>query len=239
MNIVVINGTEVRGCTFAMKEQFLSIMDDNKKIVEYYLPKDCPTFCTGCKTCFFHDISKCPNAEYTVPIWNSIIAADLIVIACPTYALSVTGQMKTLLDHFTAKMIVHSPDEVMFHKQVVIIANAVGPVSNKAVKTIKDSLDFWGVGRVFVVKQTLFQPSWENVSSKVKNEIKRKFEHTSNRVKRNKIVTPRFKIKLIFFLMKKGIVKINSNELKAGRGNTKDYLYWRDKGWLDGKKPWK
>ena len=53
MNIVVINGTEIKGCTYQIKETFLSVLRDGNEIVEYYFPKDMPHFCTGCKTCFF------------------------------------------------------------------------------------------------------------------------------------------------------------------------------------------
>ena len=52
MNIVVINGTMVKGCTYNIKEIFLSELKHDNKITEYYLPKDLPEFCCGCKTCF-------------------------------------------------------------------------------------------------------------------------------------------------------------------------------------------
>ena len=42
MKITVINGTEQKGCTFAMKELFLAAMGDGHDIIEYYLPRDCP-----------------------------------------------------------------------------------------------------------------------------------------------------------------------------------------------------
>jgi Na+-translocating ferredoxin:NAD+ oxidoreductase RNF subunit RnfB len=53
MNIIVINGTEQEGCTHAMKELFLDAVGRDDSIIEYYLPRDCPEFCTGCKACFY------------------------------------------------------------------------------------------------------------------------------------------------------------------------------------------
>jgi len=97
MNITVINGTEQRGCTFAMKEEFLTAMATGHSVTEYFLPRDCPAFCTGCKACFFKDISVCPHRTHTVPIWESILAADLLVFTSPTYVFHVTAQMKALL----------------------------------------------------------------------------------------------------------------------------------------------
>ena len=52
MKIVVINGTEKQGVTFRLKELFLQRFQ-GADIIEYYLPKDCPSFCVGCTNCFF------------------------------------------------------------------------------------------------------------------------------------------------------------------------------------------
>lgn len=51
MNITVINGTEKHGVTYRLKEMFLAEFRDKATITEYYLPKDCPSFCTGCLSC--------------------------------------------------------------------------------------------------------------------------------------------------------------------------------------------
>ena len=99
MNITVVMGTSARGCTFAMKEQFLSSLGSGNSVTEFTLPEACPVFCTGCKACFFKDISACPHAEYVMPIWESFLAADLIVFCTPTYVFHAPAQMKALLDH--------------------------------------------------------------------------------------------------------------------------------------------
>ena len=90
-----------------MKEMFLSSIGSGHDITEFYLPRDCPVFCTGCKKCFYADISVCPHSEYTVPIWESILEADLLVLTSPTYVFHVTAQMKALLDHFATKWMAH------------------------------------------------------------------------------------------------------------------------------------
>lgn len=70
MKITVINGTEVKGCTYHIKESFLDVLRDGNEITEFYLPKDLPHFCCGCKNCFLKSEQLCPHAEYVLPIWN-------------------------------------------------------------------------------------------------------------------------------------------------------------------------
>ena len=239
MNITVINGTEIRGCTFAMKEQFLAAMGHEHAVTEYTLPRDCPEFCTGCKTCIAKGMNACPHAKYTVPIWESILSANLLVFVSPTYVFHTTGQMKALLDHFAPKWMPHSPDAAMFHKQAVIIVNAIGQGMGKTVKDMKDSIDYWGVACTYSITQALFQGKWELVSEKRKTVIAKNCAKIANKVKSVKNIKPRFKIRWTFFIMKMAQKMINKGETKAGRPQTADYLYWEKNGWLSGKKPWK
>ena len=239
MNIVVITATEQKGCTFSMKEMFLAAMGEGHNITEYILPRDCPVFCTGCKVCFYSDISRCPNSKYTVPIWAGILEADLIVIASPTYVFHVTAQLKALLDHFATKWMAHSPEKQMFSKQAVVITNAIGQGMGKTARDIKDSLDFWGIARVYVIKQALFQAKWDNVDQKQKEAFGFRCKSISKKIKAQKIVKPRLKIKVLFFIMKFAQIMIDKSERKAGRKRTKDYLHWKENGWINGKKPWR
>ena len=64
MNITVINGTEKHGVTYQLKEIFLTVFRDKADITEYYLPKDCPNFCSGCVNCVLKGENTCKDAEY-------------------------------------------------------------------------------------------------------------------------------------------------------------------------------
>lgn len=239
MKIVVLNGTEIKGCTYNMKEMFLRAMGEGNEIKEYYFPKDCPEFCKGCKSCFFKDISICPHREYTIPIWQSILWADLIVVTSPNYVFGPTAQIKAVLDHYGSKWMAHSPEKELFFKQAVIITNAIGAGMNNAIKVIRSSLNYWGVPKTYVIKQTLFDGYWKDVSAKRKNKIERKSQNVANIIKeRLGKSNVGFKTKILFFAMKTSQKLIHKSEIKKGNSETKDHKHWADNGWLDGKKPW-
>jgi hypothetical protein len=133
----------------------------------------------------------------------------------------------------------HSPEKPMFSKQAIIITNAIGQGMGKTARDIQDSLDFWGVARVYTIKQPLYQAKWEMVSEKTKAKIRSECSKIARKIKSNKHIRPRLKIKGLFFIMKTAQAMIDKSERKAGRESTKDYLHWKGSGWLDGKKPWK
>lgn len=239
MKILVINGTEQRSCTYRMKEQLLDAVGRDKEIEELYLPEACPVFCTGCKACFYNDISVCPHKEYTVPIWDKIIAADVLVFTSPVYVFHVTAQMKALLDHYGTKWMAHSPEAQMFSKQAVIVTNSAGKGMDNVAKDIGDSLRYWGIARIFVIKQALFESRWELVTPKRKASIKRQCEKAAAWLKPPEAVKPGAGCRARFYIMRMAQNMINKSQQKAGQPETKDYVYWKQKGWLDGKKPWR
>ena len=93
MKCVVINGTEQKGCTYMLKEIFLDELKP-EQLSEFYLPKDAPDYCTGCKLCFMKGESLCPHHKKVAPIWQAMLEADLIVFAYPVYVLRTPGHVK-------------------------------------------------------------------------------------------------------------------------------------------------
>ena len=239
MKITVINGTERKGCTFAMKEMFMAALGQGHEVSEFFLPRDCPHFCSGCKACSARDISVCPHAQYTVPLWENMLAADLLVFTSPTYVGHVTGQMKALLDHYVTKWTIRSPEKPMFGKQAVVIANASGQGMGRTARDIRDSLDAWGIAYTYTIKMPLFQPKWKDVPRIVKITIEKMCKRTAAKVLAKKRIKPRLKIQGHFFAMRMILLIMNIFERKAGRGPTKDYLYWQENGWFGKKRPWK
>ena len=239
MNILVVNGTEQKSCTYAMKELFLDIIGRGNAVSEIYLPRDCPVFCVGCKACFYKNISVCPHSKYTMPIWEAISAADLLVFASPVYAFHVTAQMKALFDHFCTKWMSHTPEKQMFYKQAVIITNAAGAGMKNVIKDIGDSLRYWGVARIYSIKQALFESRWEFVTEKRKAGYRRHCENVCRRIKSRGRVTPAFGIKGRFLLMRMVQKLIHKDQQKIGQPETRDHINWNENGWFGKARPWR
>ncbi|MEG0092369.1 MAG: NAD(P)H-dependent oxidoreductase [Oscillospiraceae bacterium] len=229
MKIVVINGTEVKGCTYQMKEAFLEQLRKGNEIEEYYLPKDMPHFCCGCKTCFKESELKCPHAEYTMPIWNAMLSAELLVFTSPTYALRVTGQMKALLDHFACHWMVHRPDEKMFHKKAVVLANAIGPVTNGTLKDIATSLSWLGVSDIKTLGIGLMEGAiWGELSDKRRKIITEKVKKFSMRYIKDDRARKGIKVSAKFAICKMMHQKFITKEGQLSA----DDQHWVGNGWV-------
>ena len=229
MKIVVINGTEVKGCTYHIKEAFLERLQTGNEIQEFYLPKDLPYFCCGCKVCFFKSEKNCPHAQYVLPIWNAILSAELLVFSSPVYAMRTTGQMKSLLDHLCVHWMVHRPDDKMFTKKAVILTNAIGPLNGGAQRDIATSLSWLGVSDIRKFGVGLMEGVvWNELSEKRRKLIEDKVKRFSRRYERpyhaNKGIVVASKL-FICRKMHKAVAK-KENPLSA------DNQYWVDKGWI-------
>lgn len=228
MNIVVINGTEVRGCTYQIKEAFLSELREHR-IQEFYLPKDCPSFCIGCKKCFFEGEEACPHTEKTMPIWNAMLTADVIVFAYPVYVMRAPGQIKTLLDHFACHYMVHRPKVKMFTKSAVILTQSIGAPNGAAQKDVATTLSWLGISDVKKVGFGLIDSIyWDELSHKRKTAILKKVKRVASRYKSPRRATPNLATKLKFMLCK----KMQKEIIKKGQPLTLDNRYWVEQGWL-------
>lgn len=229
MKIVVINGTEVKGCTYHIKEIFLEELRDSNEITEFYLPKDLPHFCCGCKNCFLKGDQFCPHAKYVEPIWSAILEADLLVFASPVYALRTTGQMKTLLDHLCVHWMVHRPEEVMFKKRAVILTNAIGIFNAGAQKDIATSLSWLGISDIKKLGIGLFEGViWNELSDKRRNIITQKIKKVKEKYKKDRTVHRGFIVSAKFAMTK----MMHQSIAKKENPLSVDNQHWVNKGWI-------
>ena len=229
MKITVINGTEVKGCTYEIKEAFINVLRNGNEIIEFYLPKDMPNFCIGCKNCFFKSEHLCPHSKFVEPIWDSILKSDLLVFSYPVYALRTTAQMKALLDHLCVHWMVHRPDEKMFDKKAVILTNAIGMINGGAQKDVKTSLTWLGVSDIKKMGIGLMEGViWNEISDKRRNNIENKAKKLAKKYKKPFKTHKSLKVRLLFGIIK----KMHGDFAKKEEILSADNQYWVEKGWI-------
>lgn len=238
MNITVINGTEKHGVTYRLKEIFLAEFKDKADITEYYLPKDCPSFCNGCTNCMSKGEATCKDAQIIGNIEKSLLAADLIVMTSPAYVFHATGAMKAFLDHFAYRWMPHRPSPEMFGKRAVIITQCLGAGAKSTANDIKHSLSWWGISKIGVFTGALMSDIiWEKLSEKKRAQLTRKVERLSRKFARIDYSKPArtnliTKLKFSFCrAMQKSLHKSDPEYL--------DGKYWTQQGWLGCGRPWR
>ena len=228
MKICAIYGTERKGCTWHIAQELLSRLPE-AEVAEFFLPRDCPDSCISCFRCF-HEENRCYHSEGARKIQAAMLESDIILLTSPVYALHLSGQMKTFLDHFCGMWMVHKPNAGMFRKQGVVIATASGPVYRSALKEMKDSLDFWGAARTFRMGYTLMEISWDRLSPRLKQKIARQAERTAAKLRRG-AAGPGVKTRILFYFVRFA--------QKYVWRDSPDAAWWREHGWLGRERPWK
>lgn len=229
MRITVINGQEHKGSTYNMGRLLAEKLSGD--VTEFFLPRDFGEFCCGCTNCFSKSESLCPHYEKLRPLTEAIDSADVLIFTSPVYVYHCTGQMKTFLDHYGYRWMVHRPEEGMFSKQAVILTTAAGAGMKSTAKDIKDSMFFWGVGRTYTCGKAVAAASWDSVSERKKAKINAELNKIAGKVKsRCGRVSPGIKTKAFFYIMR---------AMQKKGWNKADVDYWKEKGWTGKSRPWK
>lgn len=229
MKTVIIHGQSHEGSTCHIARMLANKIGED--VTEFFLPQDFGEFCLGCITCFVKGEGKCPHYEKLKPITKAIDHADVIILASPVYVYHATGAMKALLDHYAYRWMAHRPEEKMFAKQAVCISTAAGAGMKSTIKDMADSTFFWGCAKIYKLGVGVSAASWEGAAPKVKVKIERKTTAIANKVKgRAGTIKPGIKTKAFFFIMRM---------MQKNGWNPADKDYWREKGWLGKKRPWK
>ena len=146
----------------------------------------------------------CRIYEYLKPILDAFDDSSLIIFCSPVYVGHIPGQIKSFLDHFGYRWLVHRPDFKMLKKRAVIIASAGGGGLKATVKDIKDSMDYWGVARTYSVYQGVWGYFWDNMPDKFKNSLLKKLYKTARKInKTSEKVTMSLKVKMLYTMFSK------------------------------------
>jgi len=236
MKIAVINGNARHGSTWNCKEALINELKKQGDVdtVEFTLPRDLPHFCNGCFSCICHGEETCPHASYVRPIVEAMAQADLIILTSPVYGMDVSGQMKALIDHLCFMWMSHRPDPRMFSKLGVVVSTTAGAGLGHTVKTMKNSLTFWGVKRIYTLRFPVSAMEWDGVNEKAVSRIHARAKAVAGQIRKaakrgNAVKNTPFQ-RLMFAAMV-GMMKKNA-------WNPCDRAYWEAQGWLNGGAPY-
>ena len=229
MRTVIIHGQSHKGSTYHIAHELAEKLGG--EITEFFLPKDFGEMCCGCTKCFMESEDKCPHYQKLLPITKAIDEADVIILASPVYVFHATGAMKSLLDHYGYRWMVHRPEQSMFGKQGVCISTAAGAGMKSTNKDMADSLFYWGIAKIYRYGIPAAAVNWEGVSEKKKKAIYKATSSIASKIiRRNGKVKPGLKTRIIFSVMRM---------MQKNGFNPKDMEYGNEKGWTGKKRPWK
>lgn len=232
MKTVIIHGQNHKGSTYHVGRLFVEKVAKPDEISEFFLPKDLNHFCLGCYKCL-EDEAKCPFYEEKQVIMEAIEEAELLVFTTPTYCLRASAPIKSFIDLTFINWMPHRPKAVMFQKKAVVFSTAAGAGMGAAMKDIKTCLQYWGVPYIKTLGFAVAATGWGEVQVKTKEEIVKKVSRLAEKVKRERVHVG-IKIRFLFHLMKMSNKDIAKGDSPLGT----DFMYWKENGWLDGKKPY-
>jgi multimeric flavodoxin WrbA len=230
MKIAILYGNARKGSTWHLTDLFKQelLKHGPLEVSEFTLPRDMPSFCNGCFSCFMNGEHTCPHAAFVQPIAQALLDADVIVLTSSVYAMDVTGSMKAMLDHLCYLWMSHRPDPRMFDKIGVTIATTAGVGLQHTTKTMRNSLKFWGVKRTYSCRSAVSAMRWSDVPEKKLARVQKDMQVLARKVAKaaknpGKLPAPLFRS--IFFKMMTGMMKKNT-------WNGRDRKHWADHGWL-------
>ena len=229
MKIVTLNGQNHKGSTYHIGRMIADKIDGENEITEFFFPKDLNHFCAGCYRCI-EDVTACPYYEEKKAILDAIDAADVLIVTTPTYCLHVSAPLKSFFDLTFDLWMVHRPMESMFRKRGVIVSTSAGASTKRAMKDVQDALFYMGVPKIVKYGLAVQASNWQQVPDKIKAKIEKGTDAVAKKISAGK---PGVGIKTRFmFMMMGGMQK------KGWNASPTETEYWKEKGWLDGKKPW-
>ena len=230
MKVTIINGNARRGNTWHCMDLFIKALSRITQVdaKSFTLPHDMPHHCAGCFSCFLNGEQTCPHADSIQPIAEALLNADLIILTSPVYALDVSGQLKSLLDHLCYMWMSHRPNPLMFNKVGLTIATTAGAGLGHATKTIRNSLMFWGIKRTFSYKKAVSAIKWSDLTQKKRRRIERDLSTLAKRVaaavKKIDRLPPPLVRRIFFWLM--------ASMMRKNTWVPRDRKHWEEHGWI-------
>lgn len=224
MKIVVVHGQQHKGNTYHITKLLLDKLNYAEKDVSEFYVNDIGD-CVGCYQCVMKGENTCPHRNQTEKIIKAIEESNIIIIDSPTYALNVSGQLKTFFDHMAYRWISHRPYPTMKHKIGVAISTTAGTGAKKTTKMIASQMFWWSVGKTYQLPITVAAMNWDQMSAKRKEKANKNVSIIAKAIQRKSgHVKPGIKACFMFFLMKQMHKGMNYSPI--------DMNYWKENGWI-------
>ena len=232
MKVTVIYGQSHRGITWTIAQLLLEDLRPDETD-EFMLPRDGVPSCIGCNRCFLEGEDRCPHGDRVRPIMDSMLSADVIILAGPNYVDGMTGAMKDLMDHFAYAWMSHRPQEEMFVKTGVVITSSAGAGNRRVLSSMRRQMKNWMIPKVHSIG--LISHAWgiDDLSEKKRRYLDRRCAEIGRSIASSEGKVP-FSVRQRFMFS-----VFRSMQSGSASWNPKDTEWWKDHGWLDGIRPWK
>jgi len=232
MEITLIHGQMHKGSTYHIADSLKEKLADKDTVVhEFFLPKDGPTYCVGCFQCILKGETYCLEAQKVQKIKEAMLRSKVIIVDSPTYCFEMTGQLKTLFDHFAYQWMSHRPEGEMFSKIGVAVSTSAGAGDRNVTKSIRRQLFWWGISKAHTLNFKVNASSWEEVSEKIRMKIDREVDETALKIKGElNHPNPKIKTRVVFNVMRK--------MQGSNTWNKVDKEHWESNQWLGKMRPW-
>lgn len=230
MKILIIHGQSHEGSTCMLARELAEKVCG--EVREFFLPRDFDKPCLGCCTCFKTELSRCPHYKEIAPLADAILEAELLILESPVYVYHATGQMMSFLDHFGTWWMVHRPRPEMSEKQAVAVSTAAGGGMKSTVKDMADSLEMWGINRVYKLGVGVQAVNPKEIPERIMRKTHKKIDRLARRIRKHEGKRGcNRRAKKWFYLM-----RFAQNHFPPMEP---DYGYWENKGWHKKSRPWK
>lgn len=119
-----------RGNSNALCDRFMEgAVEAHHQVEKVVLADKSIHFCTGCYSC--QRTGKCAQDDDMAAILDSMVAADVIVMATPVYFYTMCAQMKTVIDRTVARYTEISNKEFYF---IVTAADSSKPAMQRTIE---------------------------------------------------------------------------------------------------------
>ena len=230
MKIVMLNGQNHKGSSYHVGRAVIDKIEGEKEVTEFFFPKDLPHVCLDCYRCI-EDATACPYYEEKKVILDAVDGADLLVVTTPTYCMHVSAPLKAFIDLTFDLWMSHRPMGSMFTKRAVIVSTAAGTGTGKAMKDVQDALFYMGVPEIVKYGLAVQAMNWDGVDQKKKAKIDRDTARIAKGLSTGRPPAVGIKTRFLFWMM--GML-----QKKGWNSSPVETAYWKERGWLDGKKPW-